>query len=72
MGNKENYIRTWVIDVPRHVRYRRLEVKWLSAQQFDTMHRMSEQTFLLILISLYNSATEGNCPYSYNLSLPFT
>ena len=44
MGNLENLIRTWVIDMPRDVLYCKLEVKWLSAQQFDTMHRI----FLLI------------------------
>jgi len=45
MGNLENFIRTWVIDMSRHVLYCRLEAKWLSAQQFDTMHRLPEQTF---------------------------
>ena len=68
MGNLENFIRTWVIDMPRHVRYRTLEVKWLSAQQFDTMHRMPEQTFLFILISLHYSAPGGDCPHFYNLT----
>jgi hypothetical protein len=37
------YIRTRVIVIPHHVRYRTLEVKWLSAQQFNTLHKMPEQ-----------------------------
>ena len=53
------FICTWVTDVSRHVSYRTLEVRWLSAQQFDTFYRMVEQTFLHTLISLYNSAPEG-------------
>jgi hypothetical protein len=62
----------WVIDVPRHVRYRTLEMKWLSAQQFDTLYRMLEHTFLHTLISLYNTALEGNCPHSHDLCLQYT
>lgn len=62
----------WVIDVPRHVSYRTLEVTWLSAQQFDTLHRMLVHTFLHTLISLYNPALEGNCPHSHDLSLQYT
>jgi len=60
----------WVTEVPRHVNYRTLEVRCLSAQQFDTLCGMLEETFFLhTLISLYNAALEGNCPHSQNLSL---
>ena len=33
------------IDRPLHVPYCTLEVKWLSARLFHTMHRLPEQTF---------------------------
>lgn len=62
----------WVTDVPCHVSYRTLEMRWLSAQQFDTLQRMLEKTFLHTLISQYNTALEGNCPHSHDLSLQYT
>jgi len=36
-------------DVPRRVSYRMLEVRWLSAQKFDTPYRMLQRTFLAYL-----------------------
>jgi len=40
----------WVIDVPRYVSYRTSRVRWLSVQQFDTLYRLPEHTFLQALI----------------------
>jgi len=40
----------WVIDAPRYVSYRTLQVRRLSAQQFDTLYRMPEHTFLQTFI----------------------
>jgi len=34
-----------VTDVPCHISHCMLEVRWFSAQQFDTFYRMLEQTF---------------------------
>jgi len=39
----------YVTDVPRRVSYRMLEVRWFSAQTFDTPYRMPGQTFLAYL-----------------------
>jgi hypothetical protein len=57
-----------VIGVRRHVSYRTLEVRRPSAQQFDTLYRMPEQTVFTYLCFIYNPALEGNCPHSHNLS----
>ena len=42
---KKNLLDLWVIDVPRHVSYRTFEAWRLSAQLFDTLHRMPAHTF---------------------------
>ena len=61
----------WVIDVPRHVSYRTLQVRWPSAQQFDTLYRMPEPTLFAYCDFLYNPVLEGNCPHSHNVSFDF-
>jgi hypothetical protein len=53
--------RLWIIDALRHVATARWGMRWLSLQWFDTLYRMSERTFLLSLIFLYNPALQGNC-----------
>jgi len=58
----------WVIDVPCHVGYHTLQVRWLSVQQFDKLYRMPERTLFVYRDFLYNPALEGNCPHSHNLS----
>ena len=45
-----------------------LQVRWLSAQQFDKLYRMPEPTIFAYRDFLYNLAQEGNCPHSHNLS----
>ena len=44
--NLDNFIGTSVTDDVRYASYHMLEVRRLSAQQFDTLCRMQEQTFL--------------------------
>jgi hypothetical protein len=39
----------YFIVVLRYASYHMLEVSWLSAEQFDTLYRMQEQTFLAYL-----------------------
>jgi len=43
----------WVTDVP-HVRYWTLAVRWLSAQQFDTLYRMPVQNVFAYFDFLYH------------------
>jgi len=47
--NLDNIIGTYVIDVLRYAGYRMLEVRWLSTQQFNTLYRITRQTFLAYL-----------------------
>jgi len=63
------YLNFGSLKVPRHVNYRTLEVRCLSAQQFDTLWNARGDFFLHTLISLYNAALEDNCPHSKNLSV---
>ena len=71
--NTLNIVVFWLLDITLyarlHVSYRTLEVRRLSAQQFDTLYRMPEQIVFTYLGFIYNPALEGNCPRSHNLSI---
>jgi len=48
----------WVIDVSLFVNYLTLEVRWVSAHQFDNCIKLHGIHFLRALISLYSRALE--------------
>jgi hypothetical protein len=61
-----------IIDALRYVATARWGMRWLSVQWFDTLYRMSKQTFLHSLVFLYNPALQGNLSQSHYLSLRYT